>query len=634
MAIQPTIALLATNEHCYLFWLFVLLLYEIQLVSCSFFVPVPAIVVKSHQQLESILPYLPIPPSLSSALTFKSAHPPATKTDSATVPTSPPSVTLHRGNRIHKPAKERNRHRHHYVLDSNESGLHDPQYPSSTTCIRISLKPNPSLQFLRLQLSRKKSILQGYPSTHHHQHPLHNHHRHHHRPHYLYHDHLYYNRYDSDYENDNDDDPYNLHYYNFSSMPRITPVLFTFPFPPQDQHCPSSVQVTGTFDDWQRTAAPLTKNDQERRFEAEIQVDLERLPQIHDDDDEGAASNPRESLQPKRKLVYKFVLDGHNWLTDPTQPNERDYEGNLNNICFLKDRTLTETQQLERQEAERKAKEAEDEATIQKLGGGLWGTPNFAVNDPILPPSDLAGNNNKHDLSSNNCDGGGGEMTNSATTKTLVDPPTTTMGASTAGDAKPLQDGSITTTMASAEMVPHSPSQTTGDEHDGDGDYGVAILQGDPVTISPLQRTPSTEAAAAGDAYPTVDASIAAPASASAGGVAGGGNAPLSINTATSNASASASAPSLVSSMSSHPTSSSNAQTPTSPTGNSKGTAMPKLYGVEAIKDNGAVKSAVPTTAISTTTPQFPSSSSLAVQSGKTGGRKKSLWKRLKKVFS
>ncbi|KAF9282402.1 hypothetical protein BGZ68_005986 [Mortierella alpina] len=416
-------------------------------------------------------------------------------------------------------------------------------------------------------------------------------------------------------------------------MPRITPVLFTYPFPPPGQHFPSSVQVTGTFDDWQRTTEPLTKNDREQRFEAEIQVDLERLPQIDDPCSSSyerraeAELDPREVSQQKRKLVYKFILDGNNWLTDPTQPNERDYEGNLNNIWFLEDRTASERLELERQEAEQqRAKEVEDDVITQKLGGGggLSGTPNLAANDLTTPPSDLTGNHqhpHDHESSNSTGDGGGGEMTHSATTKTLVNPSTT--GAFTAGDAKPLQDGSIKTTMAPTEQAPHSPSRSTGDEHDGDGDYGVAILQGDPVTISPLQRTPSTEGAA-GDAHPTVDASIAE-----------AGNAPLSINTATTNASASASEQSLASSMSSHPTSSSHAKAPTSPSrsnSNSK-SATPKLYGEEAINDNGAVKSAVPTTAVSTTTPQFPSTSSLAVQSNKTGG-KKSMWKRFKKVFS
>ncbi|KAF9555005.1 hypothetical protein EC968_009194 [Mortierella alpina] len=444
-------------------------------------------------------------------------------------------------------------------------------------------------------------------------------------------------------------------------MPRITPVLFTFPFPPQYQHFPSSVQVTGTFDDWQKTTAPLTKNDQKRRFEAEIQVDLERLPRIDDRDDDDANNNSNnESTLQKRKLVYKFILDGNNWLIDPTQPNERDYEGNLNNICFLKDRTLTEALDIERIEAQKKVKDAaEDEATIQKLSGGLSGTPNVAVNDPIQPSDLAAGNQHHHDHQnssnsggSGDDDGGGvGEMTHSTTTKTLVEP-TTKEGSATVGDAKPLEDGSITT-VPPAEHVSHSPSRsTTGDEHDGDGDYGVAILQGDPVTISPLQRTPSAEAAA-GDAQPTVDASAAtattsapapapAPAPASVPVPAAAENAPLSINTSTSNASASASARSLASSMSSHPTSSSNAQTPVSPTGShSHKGAMPKLYGEEASKDNGTVKSAVPTTAISTTTPQFPSASSLAAQSSKAGGGvgggvggKKSIWKRLKKVFS
>lgn len=43
-------------------------------------------------------------------------------------------------------------------------------------------------------------------------------------------------------------------------------------------------------------------------------------------------------LQPgaklRRKLIYKFVLDGQQWVTNASQSLERDHEGNLNNIRF------------------------------------------------------------------------------------------------------------------------------------------------------------------------------------------------------------------------------------------------------------------------------------------------------------
>lgn len=107
--------------------------------------------------------------------------------------------------------------------------------------------------------------------------------------------------------------------------------------------------MTGSFDDWQKNTPLLTKNEQEGRFEAEILVDLEKLPEVYQEENDngisGVAAPAVENdaaggeLPPgaklKRKLIYKFVLDGEQWVTDAGQSLERDYEGNLNNIRFL-----------------------------------------------------------------------------------------------------------------------------------------------------------------------------------------------------------------------------------------------------------------------------------------------------------
>ncbi|KAG0203513.1 hypothetical protein BGX28_004233 [Mortierella sp. GBA30] len=438
-------------------------------------------------------------------------------------------------------------------------------------------------------------------------------------------------------------------------MPRVTPVLFTFPFPSQDQqYLPNSVQVTGTFDDWQRTTGLLTKNDQNRRFEAEIQVDLERLQEIFErpqqqpeqittelgvqeeyhppsepENQQEQQQEQREEPKAKRKLVYKFILDGSDWVTDPTQALERDYEGNLNNVRFLEDRTVAEKEEDERQAAERTIKESEDDDTIQKLGGGMWGTPNFAVNDPIQQNS-----------MENIPKGDSGIHDGGTTTKPLVDHPSTIgTEAVNTGDKRPAQDGSVAVPLVAP--LSKDSTKTTGDEHEGDGDYGVAFVQGDPVIICspPLlpqdttnQQRPTVPVS---DANPTVDASAAVPTATTA---------PLTVSTSSHHVSepspntattmntapgtmASASMPSLVSSISSNPAS------VTQPSPNR---STLKLYGDDANKDNVTIKSAVPTTAVSTTAPQLPSSNSLAEQVGgnKPGEKKRSFWKKLKKAFS
>ncbi|KAF9579330.1 hypothetical protein BGW38_004457, partial [Lunasporangiospora selenospora] len=146
-------------------------------------------------------------------------------------------------------------------------------------------------------------------------------------------------------------------------MPRTASVQFTFPYPkgPERNYgsflyhskdiIPESVQVTGTFDDWQRTTPPLARNDTKCRFEIELPVDLETLYLMdkHREDVRSNLGSPAAEAAPPaaiasgkgrmRKMLFKFVLDDRHWVTDPEQDLERDFEGNLNNVLFLEDIT-------------------------------------------------------------------------------------------------------------------------------------------------------------------------------------------------------------------------------------------------------------------------------------------------------
>ncbi|KAF9124639.1 hypothetical protein BGW39_008066 [Mortierella sp. 14UC] len=198
----------------------------------------------------------------------------------------------------------------------------DPfEYATTATCIKISLNPKASFRFLRLQFFRKQN--EGFRDD-------------------------YYFRQHTSYANGGS---------KYDASSRTTPVLFTSPFLSYDEHFPSTVQVMGTFDDWQRDTPLLIKNEEEGRFEVEILVDLERLPEVYQEEEKdssscgtigaGAAVAAGEAELPtgaklRRKLIYKFVLDGQQWVTDARQSLERDHEGNLNNIHFLDDVTADE----------------------------------------------------------------------------------------------------------------------------------------------------------------------------------------------------------------------------------------------------------------------------------------------------
>jgi len=180
-----------------------------------------------------------------------------------------------------------------------------------------------------------------------------------------------------------------------------TSVLFTYPHASStSSSSPKTVQVTGSFNDWQRTD-PLTLNQALDRFELEVTVYL------------------KEGSEEKQKILFKFVLDDQEWVTDASQERERDQAGNQNNVLFLdpakatvanntstdrneepavielestpKTEVVATAAAAERAESEeerlaRLKQEEEDDATIRQLGGGMWGSPFFAVNDPVNLP--------------------------------------------------------------------------------------------------------------------------------------------------------------------------------------------------------------------------------------------------------
>ncbi|KAF9903516.1 hypothetical protein EC991_003755 [Linnemannia zychae] len=191
-------------------------------------------------------------------------------------------------------------------------------------------------------------------------------------------------------------------------------IKFTYPVPSANSSTPipEQVQVTGTFNAWQRSQ-PLTCNQDRTLFEADIPIDLASLPP----QESSSSDKKKQKEDGRKKILFKFVLDGQNWVTDPDQPTERDYAGNVNNVLFInnplaspptttvavadkdepassaplivevKAKTETET---EEEKAARLKQEAEDDETIRQLGGGMWGAPFFAVNDPVALPEHFA----------------------------------------------------------------------------------------------------------------------------------------------------------------------------------------------------------------------------------------------------
>ncbi|KAK3828058.1 MAG: hypothetical protein J3Q66DRAFT_382890 [Benniella sp.] len=99
----------------------------------------------------------------------------------------------------------------------------------------------------------------------------------------------------------------------------------------QTDYVPSTVQVTGEYDDWRKSDTGfLTKNERSRQFEGAISIDLDRLREI-----------AQEKKKQQRKLVYKFCAERTE--LDPSQETEWDYSGNLNNVRLVDDVPLNNT---------------------------------------------------------------------------------------------------------------------------------------------------------------------------------------------------------------------------------------------------------------------------------------------------
>ncbi|KAF9930475.1 hypothetical protein FBU30_000445 [Linnemannia zychae] len=175
---------------------------------------------------------------------------------------------------------------------------------------------------------------------------------------------------------------------------------------------PGKVQVTGTFNAWQRSQ-PLSCSHDQTFFEADVPIDLDSLTQ----DMATSVNNKEQQDSNQKKILFKFILDDQNWVIDQDQPTERDFAGNLNNVLFIDHPVAPITtshpaiprddvpepstpvpaaaavvkqveieDETEEERAARLKQEAEDDETIRQLGGGMWGAPYFAVNDPIALP--------------------------------------------------------------------------------------------------------------------------------------------------------------------------------------------------------------------------------------------------------
>ncbi|KAK5805447.1 hypothetical protein F5H01DRAFT_353739 [Linnemannia elongata] len=433
---------------------------NIQVISCSVFVPVPSIVVKSHQTLEAILPYLPLsltttaetedillqsgpdpllpqpalpaPPgpdslssttSISTALATSSSSPHST----ALVLSSRQDITSpshpHRNN-----STNNNNNNQRRSSSSNSNRISPDSSIPATTCIKISLHPTPSFKFVkpkcphqhqknrnRRHFQQQQQQQQHPSSSHSHSH---SHSRSHSHSHSHSHDHGRSHRSDSYRHSNSNNSTTTMASLEYPQQTSTTAtaaaaavggtvtVKFTYPVPSTNSSTPvpELVQVTGTFNSWQRSQ-PLTCNQDQTFFEGDIPIDIASLSQETD--------NKKQEDPNRKKILFKFVLDGQSWVTDPGQEVERDHAGNLNNVLFItnplatatsttvdtKDdaptppapavvaaEVKTETTETEEEKAARLKQEAEDDETIRQLGGGMWGAPYFAVNDPAELP--------------------------------------------------------------------------------------------------------------------------------------------------------------------------------------------------------------------------------------------------------
>lgn len=75
----------------------------------------------------------------------------------------------------------------------------------------------------------------------------------------------------------------------------------------------NKVNVAGTFNDWSPTSKQLSFDDSSKNWILEVIVNL-------------AAGE---------KVLYKYVVNGTEWIHDKNEPYEIDTNGNLNNVCYV-----------------------------------------------------------------------------------------------------------------------------------------------------------------------------------------------------------------------------------------------------------------------------------------------------------
>lgn len=121
----------------------------------------------------------------------------------------------------------------------------------------------------------------------------------------------------------------------------------------------SSVVITGNFDNWSQSCA-LAKDPITGEFEAEL-----KLPK-------------------KEKIVFKYVLNGTDWVTDPHLQYEHDENGNANNVVYAENLVAVEEFTEEKEVspfAEPPAKNSSDrtESDSEKLTNVLTSESSYAA---------------------------------------------------------------------------------------------------------------------------------------------------------------------------------------------------------------------------------------------------------------
>ncbi|KAF9290757.1 hypothetical protein BGZ68_006155 [Mortierella alpina] len=382
------------------------------------------------QTLEALLPFLPL--SLTAA-SDPQEHQQQQRSSQTLLPSSdsdphspsPSSISLVLSSR-----SAENHHSHQHTAttarkhrDSSTQITSNRISPDSSipaaTCIKISLQPTPTFKLVQPRcphLQQKNRNRRHHHQQQHHQqqqqqqHPSNPHSHPSHSSHSCHTSSHTHSR--AQHRHTHNDTMTSLDH-SSSTLPgsKTIPVKFSFPAS-FTATTPEKVQVTGTFNAWQRTE-PLVRNQDSTRFEGEFSVDLEKVQ----DQDKG-----QDKDKSRTKILFKFVLDDNQWVTDPDQAIERDYAGNLNNVLFLETPPATantpsndtrssedprvstpatavaaassaaEHEESDEERIARLKQEEEDDATIRQLGGGMWGTPFFAVNDPADLPEHFTDN--------------------------------------------------------------------------------------------------------------------------------------------------------------------------------------------------------------------------------------------------